>query len=75
MADCGNNTENDIDADAAIADRIAMLGLHIQGVHQPGPPPQPDQQPTVAVQQPLQHTERIQKPNLTLVDGEVSEER
>ena len=61
--------DTDIPADSALADWIAFLGLHMQGVHTTPPKQQPQD---AVLQQP--HTERIQKPRLRLVEGEITEE-
>ena len=66
---CLYDTDTDIPADSALADRIALHGLHMQGFHTT--PPQQQTQ-DAALQQP--QMEQIQKPKLRLVEGEVTEE-
>ena len=71
---CQYATDQDLTAamSPTLDNHLTMMGIHIQGVHQPVPAPPPPPPPQIQPP-PLQNVTRVRPPELRLEEGKIEE--
>ena len=71
---CQYATDQDLTAamSPTLDNHLTMIGIHIQGVHQPVPAPPPPPPPQIQPP-PLQNVTRVRPPELRLEEGKIEE--